>query len=76
MKKTLITHPAEYRVIPNTQYIVLPDQRIARLLTASVRPSGPHYNLRFKSKRKTYQVSLKAIEALIAGADPDSVENE
>jgi hypothetical protein len=76
MKKNTVTPVAEYRVIPNTQYIVLPDQKVARLLTASVRPSGPHYNLRFKSKQKTYQVSLKAIEALIAGAEPDAVENE
>jgi hypothetical protein len=73
MKKTLNQTPAEYRVIPNTQYIVLPDNKVARLLTPSSRPSGPHYNLRYKGD--TYQVSLKAIEALVKGADPATVEN-
>jgi hypothetical protein len=37
--------PADYRVIADSSYIVLPDQKVARLLTPTVRGGVTFYNL-------------------------------
>jgi len=36
--------PADYRIIADSSYIVLPDQKVARLLTPTVRNGVTHYN--------------------------------
>ena len=38
-------HSGEYRIIADSSYIVLPDQKVARLLTATVRNGVVYYNL-------------------------------
>ena len=35
----------EYRIIADSSYIVLPDQKVARLLTPTVRNGVTYYNL-------------------------------
>jgi hypothetical protein len=37
--------PTEYRIIADSSYIVLPDQKVARLLTPTVRNGVTYYNL-------------------------------
>lgn len=74
MKKNTLNTVAEVRVIPGTQYILLPDNKVARLLTPTVRPSGDNYNLRIDGR--TRQFTLEAIKAIIEGADPATVGNK
>lgn len=74
MKKNTLNTVAEVRVIPGTQYILLPDNKVARLLTPTVRPSGDNYNLRIDGR--TRQFTLDAIKAIIEGADPATVGNK
>ena len=74
MKKNTLKNVAEVRVIPGTQYILLPDNKVARLLTPTVRPSGDNYNLRIDGR--TRQFTLEAIKAIIDGADPATVGNK
>lgn len=74
MKKNILKNVAEIRVIPGTQYILLPDNKVARLLTPTVRPSGDNYNLRIDGR--TRQFTLEAIKAIIEGADPATVGNK
>jgi hypothetical protein len=74
MKKNTLKPVTEIRVIPGTQYILLPDNKVARLLTPTVRPSGDNYNLRIDGR--TRQFTLEAIKAIIEGADPASVGNK
>lgn len=44
MKKD-IKLPKEYRLIAGSNYIVLPDWRVARLLTPTIRDGVTYYNL-------------------------------
>lgn len=74
MKKNILKPTTEVRVIPGTQYILLPDNKVARLLTPTVRPSGDNYNLRIDGR--TRQFTLEAIKAIIEGADPATVGNK
>lgn len=74
MKKNTLKNVADIRVIPGTQYILLPDNKVARLLTPTVRPSGDNYNLRIDGR--TRQFTLEAIKAIIEGADPATVGNK
>jgi hypothetical protein len=74
MKKNTLSPHAEIRLIPGTQYILLPDMKVARLLTPTVRPSGDNYNLRIDGR--TRQFTLEAIKAIIDGADPATVGNK
>ena len=74
MKKNTLNTVAEVRLIPGTQYILLPDNKVARLLTPTVRPSGDNYNLRIDGR--TRQFTLEAIKAIIDGADPATVGNK
>lgn len=74
MKKNILKPTTEVRLIPGTQYILLPDNKVARLLTPTVRPSGDNYNLRIDGR--TRQFTLEAIKAIIDGADPATVGNK
>ena len=74
MKKNTLNPTTEIRLIPGTQYILLPDNKVARLLTPTVRPSGDNYNLRIDGR--TRQFTLDAIKAIIEGADPATVGNK
>ena len=74
MKKNILKPTTEIRLIPGTQYILLPDNKVARLLTPTVRPSGDNYNLRIDGR--TRQFTLDAIKAIIEGADPATVGNK
>ena len=74
MKKNTLKPTTEVRLIPGTQYILLPDNKVARLLTPTVRPSGDNYNLRIDGR--TRQFTLDAIKAMIEGADPATVGNK
>ena len=74
MKKNTLKQTTEVRLIPGTQYILLPDNKVARLLTPTVRPSGDNYNLRIDGR--TRQFTLDAIKAIIEGADPATVGNK
>ena len=74
MKMNTLKPTTEIRLIPGTQYILLPDNKVARLLTPTVRPSGDNYNLRIDGR--TRQFTLDAIKAIIEGADPATVGNK
>ena len=74
MKKNTLKPTTEIRLIPGTQYILLPDNKVARLLTPTIRPSGDNYNLRIDGR--TRQFTLDAIKAIIEGADPATVGNK
>ena len=55
--------------IPGTQYVLLPDERVARLLTPSSTPSGgKRYSLRVDGILKKY--SLDTLKSWIAGKPP------
>ena len=46
MKKDLISkNSGEYRIIADSSYIILPDQKVARLLTPTVRNGVTYFNL-------------------------------
>jgi hypothetical protein len=61
MKKD-IKHSSEYRIIADSSYIVLPDQKVARLLTPTVRNGVTYYNLFVPDYTR---MSLADIEATI-----------
>lgn len=50
MKKDKPTSAPAYLVVPGTQYIILPDDKVARLLTPTTRPSGETWSLAFNGK--------------------------
>lgn len=54
--------PEEYRIIADSSYIVLPDQKVARLLTPTVRNGVTYYNLFVPGYTR---LSLEDIEATI-----------
>jgi hypothetical protein len=49
--------------IPNSQYIVLMDGEVARLLKPTIKNGKTYYNLRIKGEIKQY--SMEEIEKLI-----------
>ena len=59
-------HSGEYRIIADSSYIVLPDQKVARLLTATVRNGGVYYNLFVPGYTR---MSLDDIEATIKAGE-------
>jgi hypothetical protein len=64
--------PADYRIIADSSYIVLPDQKVARLLTPTVRGGVTFYNLFVPGYTR---MSLADIEAsLKAGEITKSTE--
>jgi len=68
MKKPIIKTPADYRVIAGSSYIVLPDQKVARLLRPTLRNGVVYYNLFLpddKGEPSYTRLSLADIEATI-----------
>ncbi len=65
MKKD-IKHSSEYRIIADSSYIVLPDQKVARLLTPTVRNGVTYYNLFVPVYTR---MSLADIEATIKAGE-------
>ena len=59
-------HSGEYRIIADSSYIVLPDQKVARLLTATVRNGVVYYNLFVPGYTR---MSLDDIEATIKAGE-------
>jgi hypothetical protein len=60
-------HSGEYRIIADSSYIVLPDQKVARLLTPTVRSNGvTYYNLFVPGYTR---MSLDDIEATIKAGE-------
>ena len=71
MKKDLSKPSAEYRVIAGSSYIVLPDQKVARLLTPTVRNGVTYYNLFVPEYTR---LSLADIEATIKAGEVTKAE--
>jgi hypothetical protein len=66
--------PADYRIIAVSSYIVLPDQKVARLLSPTVRNGVTYYNLLVPDYTR---MSLADIEATIkAGEVTKSADNK
>ena len=65
MKKDNKPSP-DYRVIADSSYIVLPDQKVARLLTPTVRGGVTYYNLFVPGYTR---MSLGDIEATIKAGE-------
>lgn len=65
--------PEVVQQIPGSQYVLLPGDRVARLLTPTMRPKGVVYNLQIA--KKYTRLSLDAIKARIAG-EPHPDEQE
>ena len=59
-------HSGEYRIIADSSYIVLPDQKVARLLTPTVRNGVTYYNLFVPGYTR---MSLDDIEATIKAGE-------
>ena len=57
---------AEYRIIADSSYIILPDQKVARLLTPTVRNGVNYYNLFVPGYTR---MSLQDIEATIKAGE-------
>lgn len=63
MKKDLISkNSGEYRIIADSSYVLLPDQKVARLLTPTVRNGVTYFNLFVPGYTR---LSLEDIEATI-----------
>ena len=58
--------PADYRIIADSSYIVLPDQKVARLLPPTVRNGVTYYNLFVPGYTR---MSLADIEATIKAGE-------
>jgi hypothetical protein len=65
MKKDSKPSP-DYRIIADSPYIVLPDQKVARLLTPTVRGGVTYYNLFVPGYTR---MSLADIEATIKAGE-------
>jgi hypothetical protein len=63
--------PADYRVIADSSYIVLPDQKVARLLTPTVRGGVTYYNLFVPGYTR---MSLADIEASLKAGEITKAE--
>lgn len=66
MKKDTIKPSQEYRVIADSSYVLLPDQKVARLLTPTVRNGVTYYNLFLPEYTR---LSVADIEATIAAGE-------
>ena len=62
MKKPPSKTPAEYRIIADSSYIVLPDNKVARLLTPTDRNGVTYFNLFLPGYTR---MSLEDIEATL-----------
>ena len=65
-------HSGEYRIIADSSYIVLPDQKVARLLTPTVRNGVTYYNLFVPGYTR---MSLDDIEATIKAGEVTKSES-
>ena len=65
MKKDSKPSP-EYRIIADSSYIILPDQKVARLLTPTVRNGVTYYNLFVPGYTR---MSLADIEATLKAGE-------
>jgi hypothetical protein len=63
--------PADYRIIADSSYIVLPDQKVARLLTPTVRGGVTFYNLFVPGYTR---MSLADIEASLKAGEITKAE--
>jgi hypothetical protein len=63
--------PADYRIIADSSYIVLPDHKVARLLTPTVRGGVTFYNLFVPDYTR---MSLADIEASIKAGEITKAE--
>jgi hypothetical protein len=63
MKKNNDSTAKPYRVIADSAYILLPDQKVARLLTPTIRNEQTYYNLFLPDYTR---LSLKDIDATLA----------
>ena len=59
-------HSGEYRIIADSSYIMLPAQKVARLLTPTVRNGVTYYNLFVSGYTR---MSLDDIEATIKAGE-------
>ena len=71
MKKDNKPSPTEYRVIADSAYIVLPDMKVARLLTPTIRNGVTYYNLFVPDYTR---MSLADIEATIKAGEVTKAE--
>ena len=71
MKKDLPKSSGEYRVIADSSYVILPDQKVARLLTPTVRNGVTYYNLFVPGYTR---MSLADIEATIKAGEVTKAE--
>lgn len=66
MKKDTLKPSQEYRVIADSSYVLLPDQKVARLLTPTVRNGVTYYNLFLPEYTR---LSVADIEATIKAGE-------
>jgi hypothetical protein len=66
MKKDPKPSPTDYRLIADSSYIVLPDMKIARLLTPTIRGGVIYYNLFVPDYTR---MSLADIEATLKAGE-------
>ena len=73
MKKDSLKPSGEYRIIADSSYIILPDQKVARLLTPTVRNGVTYYNLFVPGYTR---MSLADIEATIKAGEVTKAATE
>lgn len=62
---TPIPTPDTLNVIPGTMYVILPGNRVARLMTPTVKGDKRYYNL-FLGKEKEYtRIDAEALDTLL-----------
>ena len=71
MKKDLSKPSSEYRIIADSSYVILPDQKVARLLTPTIRNGVTYYNLFVPGYTR---MSLEDIEATIKAGEVTKAE--
>jgi len=60
MKKDTLKPSSDYRIISDSSYNVLPDQKVARLLTPTVRNGVTYYNLFVPGYTRMSQADIEA----------------
>ena len=64
MKKEIPqTNASEVRYIPDSQYVLLPNGTVARILTPTIKSDKKYYSLSLK--KKVRQLSINDIEKMI-----------
>jgi len=75
MKKDTTPPPSDYRVVPDSQYIILPDDKVARLNKASMRNGLPRYTLVIEGRMYS-RLKPETIRAWADGRLPVGVRTE